>query len=85
MEYAALVCGARIAYTDRRRFKEDLAKYRPTFVPSVPRLWETVYDGVRQGDPGRLAREAAGSSTAPTTSPPRGRGAGIARGVTRCG
>jgi long-chain acyl-CoA synthetase len=48
VEYAALAAGARIAYTDRRRFKEDLGRFQPTFVPSVPRLWETVYDGVRK-------------------------------------
>jgi long-chain acyl-CoA synthetase len=59
VEYAALVAGARIAYTDRRRFKEDLGRYRPTFVPSVPRLWETVYAGIRkaveEGSPVRRA------------------------------
>jgi long-chain acyl-CoA synthetase len=48
VEYAALAAGARIAYTDRRHFKEDLGRFRPTFVPSVPRLWETVYDGIRK-------------------------------------
>ena len=48
VEYAALVAGAGMAYTDRRRFKSDLAKYRPTFMASVPRLWETVYTGVHK-------------------------------------
>jgi long-chain acyl-CoA synthetase len=48
VEYVCLSQGARLVYTDRRRFKEDLAARAPTFVPSVPRLWETVYDGVRK-------------------------------------
>ncbi len=48
VEYIALTSGARLVYTSRRRFKEDLAKYEPTFVPSVPRIWETVYDGVQK-------------------------------------
>jgi long-chain acyl-CoA synthetase len=46
VEYAALASGSRLAYTDRRRFKEDLRRYRPTFMASVPRLWETVHQGV---------------------------------------
>lgn len=48
VEYIALCSGAELVYTDRRRFKDDLAKYSPTFVPSVPRLWETVYAGVQR-------------------------------------
>jgi long-chain acyl-CoA synthetase len=48
VEYVSLTQGARIVYTDRRRFREDLADRSPTFVPSVPRLWEMVHDGVRK-------------------------------------
>jgi long-chain acyl-CoA synthetase len=48
VEYVALTSGARLVYTDRRRFKEDFAQHEPTFVPSVPRIWETVYDGVKK-------------------------------------
>ncbi len=48
VEYIALTAGARVVYTDRRRFKEDLAARAPTFVPSVPRIWETVYDAVQR-------------------------------------
>jgi long-chain acyl-CoA synthetase len=59
VEYVALSQGARIIYTDRRRFREDLAARAPTFVPSVPRLWEMVHDGVRkalaEGSPVRRA------------------------------
>lgn len=48
VEYAALSAGCSLAYTDRRRFRDDLRRYQPTFVPSVPRLWEMVYDGVQK-------------------------------------
>jgi len=48
VEYIALCSGAALVYTDRRRFKEDLARYEPTFVPSVPRIWETVFQGVQK-------------------------------------
>jgi long-chain acyl-CoA synthetase len=48
VEYLALCSGARLVYTSRRRFKDDLARCEPTFVPSVPRIWETVYEGVQK-------------------------------------
>ena len=47
VEYVALCSGASLVYTDLRHFKKDLGAYEPTFVPSVPRLWETVYAGVQ--------------------------------------
>ena len=46
VEYVALTQGARLVYTDVRRFRTDLAERAPTFVPSVPRLWEAIHDGV---------------------------------------
>ncbi len=48
VEYVALSRGARLVLTDRRRFREDLQAHAPTFVPSVPRLWESVHDAVRK-------------------------------------
>jgi len=48
VEYVALTQGARLVYTDVRRFRGDLAERAPTFVPSVPRLWEALHDGVRK-------------------------------------
>lgn len=48
VEYIAIAGGARVIYTNRRRFKEDLARCHPTFVPSVPRIWETVYSGIQK-------------------------------------
>jgi long-chain acyl-CoA synthetase len=46
VEYIALTCGCRLIYTDRRRLKEDMVRFAPTFLPSVPRIWETVHAGV---------------------------------------
>lgn len=48
VEYAALASGSRIAYTDRRHLKDDLVRFRPTFMASVPRLWETVHHGIQK-------------------------------------
>jgi len=33
-------------YTNVRNFKKDLAKYRPNYLFSVPRIWVTIYDSV---------------------------------------
>ncbi|MDA1194433.1 MAG: AMP-binding protein [Planctomycetota bacterium] len=60
VEYIAICGGARVVYTSRRHFKDDLAKYEPTFVPSVPRIWETIYDGIQKAlDSGSPLRRAA--------------------------
>lgn len=46
MDYLALATGAQLAYTDRRRIKEDLGTVRPTVFAAVPRIWEMLHDGV---------------------------------------
>jgi long-chain acyl-CoA synthetase len=51
--YFALSRGARVAYTDLRRLRHDLATVRPHYLPSVPRIWERVHDAVV----GALAQE----------------------------
>ncbi len=33
-------------YTNIRNFKKDLAKYRPNYLFSVPRIWVTIYDSI---------------------------------------
>ena len=48
VEYVCLTQGARLVYTDLRHFRQDLAAKSPTFVPSVPRIWESVHDAVRK-------------------------------------
>jgi long-chain acyl-CoA synthetase len=68
VEYVALTRGARLVYTDLRRFRQDLAEKGPTFVPSVPRVWEAVHDAVKkalaEGGPGRRRMFAAGFAVA---------------------
>ncbi len=48
VEYVALTQGCCLAYTDQRHFRDDLAALEPSFVPSVPRIWETVYQRVQK-------------------------------------
>jgi len=43
VEYVALAAGASTAYTSIRTFAADMALVRPTFIGSVPRIWEGVY------------------------------------------
>jgi long-chain acyl-CoA synthetase len=63
VEYVCLTQGARLVYTDLRHLKPDLVARAPTFVPSVPRVWEVVHDAVRktvsEGGPLRRALFAA--------------------------
>jgi long-chain acyl-CoA synthetase len=61
--------GAAIGYTpDPKQLLEDLATFRPTFILSVPRVFEKVYNSAEQkaggGTKGRLFRWAAAVSIA---------------------
>lgn len=42
VEYAGLAAGARVFYTDLRRFLQDLRRVQPTVLAAVPRIWEAV-------------------------------------------
>ncbi len=70
MDYLALAAGSQLAYTDRRRIKEDLAEVRPTVFAAVPRIWEMLHDGVvnhsrkLEGLGGRLLRRSLALSRA---------------------
>lgn len=46
LDYVAYRAGAQLVYTDRRRIKEDLAKIAPTAFAAVPRIWESIHDGI---------------------------------------
>ncbi len=46
MDYVALACGSELVYTDRRRIKEDLRAVKPTVFAAVPRIWESIHDGI---------------------------------------
>lgn len=47
-EYFFLAHGATQVYTSIRYFKQDLKKFQPTYMVGVPRLWESLYDGVQK-------------------------------------
>ena len=46
MEYVNFRYGASSYYTNVRDLKEDLAKVKPTFMASAPRIWESIYNGL---------------------------------------
>ncbi|MEO0947688.1 MAG: AMP-binding protein [Cyanobacteria bacterium J06641_5] len=47
-EYFLLSQGCAQIYTSLRSFKKDLQKYQPHYMVGVPRLWESVYDGIQK-------------------------------------
>lgn len=46
-EYVALSRGTTLVYSSIKRFSQDLDKYRPTLVATVPRVWESLYAKVQ--------------------------------------
>ncbi|MCB1158287.1 MAG: AMP-binding protein [Leptospiraceae bacterium] len=46
IEYAVIMLGISLVITDSKNLKEDLALFRPTLFPSVPRIWEALYNGI---------------------------------------
>ncbi|MCB1318958.1 MAG: AMP-binding protein [Leptospiraceae bacterium] len=46
VEYAIASLGINFLVSDINYLKEDLADFKPTIFPSVPRIWETVYNGI---------------------------------------
>lgn len=47
-EYFFLAHGATQVYTNIRYFKQDLKKFQPIYMLGVPRLWESLYEGVQK-------------------------------------
>ncbi|MBI3817229.1 MAG: AMP-binding protein [Planctomycetes bacterium] len=47
VEYAVLDRGGILVYTDARRMRADLAGERPRLMATVPRIWETLHDAIR--------------------------------------
>jgi len=58
-EYFLLSQGIHQIYSTLRHFKQDLTRYRPHHLVGVPRMWESIYEGVerefRQQPPGKQA------------------------------
>lgn len=48
IEYFFLAHGATQIYTSIRYFKQDLKEFQPIYMCGVPRLWESLYDGVQK-------------------------------------
>lgn len=48
VEYFLLSQGCTQIYTSIRHLKRDLQTYKPHFMASVPRLWESLYEGVQK-------------------------------------
>ncbi|MBX3721586.1 MAG: long-chain fatty acid--CoA ligase [Turneriella sp.] len=48
VDYGAIAKGIPIYYTNVRDVRDDFAKVKPTFMPSAPRLWESLYQGIQQ-------------------------------------
>jgi long-chain acyl-CoA synthetase len=47
-EYFLLSRGCTQIYTNLRSVKQDLRKYKPHFMVGVPRLWESIYEGIQK-------------------------------------
>ncbi|MBS9384594.1 MAG: long-chain fatty acid--CoA ligase [Dolichospermum sp. BR01] len=47
-EYFLLSQGCTQIYTNLRSVKEDLKKFKPNYMIAVPRLWESIYEGVQK-------------------------------------
>ena len=62
LDYIALAAGGQLVYTDRRHIKDDLRQVAPTVFAAVPRIWESIHDGIishahqQPGLRGRLLR-----------------------------
>ena len=47
-EYFFLAQGCTQIYTNLRSFKKDLQQFKPHYMVGVPRLWESIYEGVQK-------------------------------------
>ncbi len=46
--YYLLSQGCTQTYTNIRYFKQDLQQYKPQYMVAVPRLWESIYEGIQK-------------------------------------
>jgi long-chain acyl-CoA synthetase len=47
-EYFLFACGCTQHYTSLRHFKQDLKRVKPNYMVAVPRMWESIYEGVQR-------------------------------------
>ena len=48
VEYLLLSQGTTQIYTNLRSFKQDLQEFQPQYMVGVPRLWDSLYEGVQK-------------------------------------
>lgn len=48
VEYYVLSQGSSQIYTNLRNFKNDLKQFKPHLMVGVPRLWESIYEGIQK-------------------------------------
>ena len=48
VEYFLLSQGCTQIYTNIRQIKKDFTTYAPQYMVSVPRIWESIYEGIQQ-------------------------------------
>jgi long-chain acyl-CoA synthetase len=48
VEYCLLSQGCTLIYTNLRAVKKDLKQFKPNYMVAVPRLWESIYEGVQK-------------------------------------
>ena len=47
-EYFILACGCTQIYTNIRYVKKDIKAFQPNYMVGVPRLWESIYEGIQK-------------------------------------
>lgn len=47
-EYFVLAYGASLIYTNIRFVKKDIKDFKPHYMVGVPRLWESIYEGIQK-------------------------------------
>ena len=48
VEYYLMSCGVTMVYTNLKNFKADIKKYNPSYFVSVPRIWDSIYEGIKK-------------------------------------
>ncbi|MDB9427068.1 long-chain fatty acid--CoA ligase [Microcystis aeruginosa CS-564/01] len=56
-EYFSLAQGCTQIYTSIRTFKQDLKQFSPQLMVGVPRLWESLYEGIQKQFSQQLAKK----------------------------
>ncbi|MBI3396531.1 MAG: AMP-binding protein, partial [Spirochaetia bacterium] len=54
LEYYSVMQGIDFLITNMSSLRDDLRDFKPTIFPSVPRIWESVYNGIM----GRVSKES---------------------------